>query len=194
MADVFDPETAQSAPGELEVVRRFVNTLDLEKVELDALQRPDDLAAWLKEAGLIRRRAEARPADLKRAREVREALRQLMLANNGYELESDDAIDVVNDAAARSKVGIAFGRDGARVVPSAEGVDEGIGNLLAIVARAMSDGSWARLKACGEHSCQWAFYDKSKNRSGRWCTMAECGNRAKARAFRERQRAASKRR
>jgi predicted RNA-binding Zn ribbon-like protein len=193
MPDVFYPETAQSAPGELEVVRRFVNTLDLEKDELDKFERPEDLAAWLKDAGLTSKRVAAKPADLKRAREVREALRRLMLANNGYELSDDDAVEVVNRAAARAKVGIEFARDGARVAPAAGGVDEGIGNLLAIVARAMADGSWARLKACGEHSCQWAFYDKSKNRSGRWCVMAECGNRAKARAFRERQRAASKR-
>ena len=34
----------------------------------------------------------------------------------------------------------------------------------------------------------WAFYDRSKNRSGRWCSMDSCGNVEKARAFRERNR------
>ena len=47
----------------------------------------------------------------------------------------------------------------------------------------------------GNPDCRWAFYDGSKNRSGRWCDMASCGNRMKARAFRERAReAATKRR
>jgi predicted RNA-binding Zn ribbon-like protein len=191
MADVFYEESAQSAPGDLEVVRRFVNTLDLEE-ELERLDHPEDLAAWLLDAGLTNKRPSVKPSDLKRALELREALRQLMLVNNGYEPADDQPVQTVNRAAQRAKVGVAFGHDGARMVPGAAGVDEGLGNLLAIVAGAMNDGSWARLKACGEHSCQWAFYDKSKNRSGRWCTMASCGNRSKARAFRERQRASKK--
>jgi predicted RNA-binding Zn ribbon-like protein len=46
----------------------------------------------------------------------------------------------------------------------------------------MRDRSWSRLKVCpGEH-CGWAFYDHSRNQAGRWCSMAVCGGRAKARA------------
>jgi predicted RNA-binding Zn ribbon-like protein len=55
-----------------------------------------------------------------------------------------------------------------------------------IVHGAIADGTWQRLKACRDHSCEWAFYDHTKNRSGAWCTMEECGNRAKARSYRER--------
>jgi len=51
-------------------------------------------------------------------------------------------------------------------------------------------GRWERLKACPREECEWAFYDKSKNRSGRWCSMEACGNIEKARAFRERRRGA----
>ena len=58
----------------------------------------------------------------------------------------------------------------------------------AIVQRAIVDGTWARLKACRWDTCQWAFYDTSKNRSGSWCSMAVCGNRAKAAAYRRRRR------
>jgi predicted RNA-binding Zn ribbon-like protein len=50
----------------------------------------------------------------------------------------------------------------------------------------MSEGTWSRLKACLADTCQWAFYDQSKNRSAHWCSMAVCGNRAKARAYRNR--------
>jgi predicted RNA-binding Zn ribbon-like protein len=53
----------------------------------------------------------------------------------------------------------------------------------------MADDTWNRLKACRLDNCQWAFYDTSKNRSRTWCSMKVCGNRAKARAYRERQRA-----
>ena len=57
---------------------------------------------------------------------------------------------------------------------------------MAIVAAAVEQGTWARLKACHRDPCFWAFYDHSKNRSGRWCRMEDCGNIEKARAFRER--------
>jgi predicted RNA-binding Zn ribbon-like protein len=70
--------------------------------------------------------------------------------------------------------------------PDAGGVDGALGRLLAIVHVSIADGTWSRLKACREDSCEWAFYDHTKNRSGAWCDMGVCGNRAKARAFRER--------
>ena len=52
----------------------------------------------------------------------------------------------------------------------------------------MADGSWQRLKACRASDCQWAFVDTARNHSRSWCSMASCGNREKARAFRERHR------
>ncbi len=55
-----------------------------------------------------------------------------------------------------------------------------------IVFTAMTDGTWARLKTCRNERCQKAFYDTSKNRSGAWCSMAGCGSRFKARAYRHR--------
>ena len=64
--------------------------------------------------------------------------------------------------------------------------DDVVGELLAIVARAQADGTWQRMKACP--ACGWAFYDRSRNRSRTWCTMAICGNRAKARGYRARHR------
>ena len=75
-------------------------------------------------------------------------------------------------------------------MPEGEGADAALGRLMAIVADAVADGSWERLKACPREECEWAFYDHSKNRSGRWCKMEDCGNLAKAKAFRERRRAA----
>jgi predicted RNA-binding Zn ribbon-like protein len=51
---------------------------------------------------------------------------------------------------------------------------------------AIAAGTWGRLRACP--TCQWAFYDTSRNRSSRWCDMAVCGNRAKQHAFNQRRR------
>jgi len=78
-------------------------------------------------------------------------------------------------------------RDGTSLLePCAEGPDGALAALLAPVAEAMSDGTWARVKACRADGCRWAFYDFSRNRSGTWCEMAVCGNREKVRAYRER--------
>ena len=40
-----------------------------------------------------------------------------------------------------------------------------------------------RVKQCEGDQCGWLFFDTSRNRSRRWCSMADCGNRAKARRF-----------
>ena len=81
-----------------------------------------------------------------------------------------------------------------RLVLSSRGggsVDVAVGTLLVIAVRAMIDGRWRRLKACpGEH-CGWVFYDHSRNNSSRWCSMAVCGGRTKARSHYRRRRMGS---
>jgi hypothetical protein len=72
------------------------------------------------------------------------------------------------------------------LVPVEGGVRGGLAVLAAAVVASTADRSWERLKICAEDSCQWAFLDSSKNRSKHWCSMQECGNRAKTRAYRAR--------
>jgi predicted RNA-binding Zn ribbon-like protein len=157
---------SDQAPGDLELVRLLVNTLEVESGD-DALSSPAALQAWLQEHGLGRG-AEAAPADLHTARRLREAIRSLR-------------------AAARARLALRFEPDGsARLEPVAAGVDGALGRLVAIVAGAMADGTWSRLKACRADDCRWAFYDHARNRSRQWCSMAVCGNRTKARSYRRR--------
>jgi predicted RNA-binding Zn ribbon-like protein len=47
----------------------------------------------------------------------------------------------------------------------------------------------ARLKICGNPTCGWLFLDTTRNGSRRWCDMAGCGNRAKAKRFYRRRKA-----
>lgn len=175
------------APGELEIVRRFVNTRELffdGRPERDDLDSPRSLAAWLEAAGLPS--GDAAPQALRRARDLREALRALLLANVGEPLDAR-AVSVCNEIAAAAPVRVIFAADGtAAVEPVARGVEAGLGALLAIVQRAQVAGTWERLKACRAHDCEWAYYDHSRNHSRAWCDMSVCGNRAKARAFRRR--------
>ena len=180
------PTQSKEAPGELAVVRAFVNTLDIDH-GIEELGDPAALAAWLSGHELLEEGAEASAADVRRATWLREALRELLLTNNDGRTVPADASRVMDDVAARARLRLRVDADGsARLEAEGRGVDGALGRLLVIVYRAMETNTWSRLKACREDTCKWAFYDHSKNRSGHWCSMEVCGSRNKARQYRER--------
>jgi predicted RNA-binding Zn ribbon-like protein len=176
----------QQAPGELELVRAFVNTLDLEK-GTEALDSPAAAEAWLSAHRLAPGGIGVTASQLQRALELREALRSILVAHSEGGPEPAGAWKALDDAAARARLRVRFDPRGAALVePAVGGIDGALGRLLAIVHSAVSDGSWRRLKACRLDTCEWAFYDHTKNHSGAWCEMEVCGNRAKARTYRQR--------
>jgi predicted RNA-binding Zn ribbon-like protein len=177
---------ADGEPRELELVRLFVNTLDVEQ-QAESLADPGDLAAWLAEHGLAPAGTVTQATDLAEAVALREALRTLLLANNGVEADVAAATVTLDDAARLAGLTLRFGADGStRLEPAAAGVRGALGRLLAGVAAAMAAGTWTRLKACRAEDCRWAFYDHARNQSRSWCSMRVCGNREKARAYRRR--------
>ena len=176
-----EPSKQDTAPGRLEAVRQFVNTYDHEE-DTDQIASPEALSAWIAEHGLGA--GPARADDVQTFRDAREALRALMLANNGAPLDAG-AVSRLDQLAQGIDLRLRFDPD-SRLEPVDEGLCNALGEILATVHAAMGDGTWTRLKACRDETCQWAFYDHSRNRSGAWCSMEVCGNRAKARAFRER--------
>ena len=180
------PSHRQPAPGDLEVIRAFVNTLDVED-GADDVATPSALVAWLAERGLLEEGTRATRADVARAAGLREAFREVLLGHHGgYEVDPA-ALRTLEEASRRARVEVRFGPDGiARAQPARGGVDGALGRMLAIVAHAQSEGTWDRLKSCPADNCRWAFYDRSRNRSAVWCNMAICGNRAKVRSYRER--------
>jgi predicted RNA-binding Zn ribbon-like protein len=164
-----------------------VNSVDLEDGE-EALSIPAELSEWLGEHGLADPGEVFSHEDLASAIAVREALRALLLANNAGALDPA-APATLTAAADRARLTVAVDEHGhARVEPRAAGIDRVFGRLLGIVARAQAEGTWDRLKACPWHTCHVAFYDHSRNRSRTWCSMAVCGNRAKAQTYRRRDR------
>ncbi|MGH3010711.1 MAG: CGNR zinc finger domain-containing protein [Gaiellaceae bacterium] len=175
---------SDQAPGDLEIVRAFVNTLELDG-GADELATPAALQAWLERHGLAREAA-ASSADLHAACKLREAIRGLLLENNGMHVRKEAAV-TLSRAADRARLALRFDPAGnVRLEPAAAGVGGALGRLVAIVAAAMAEGTWRRLKACRADDCGWAFYDNARNRSRHWCSMAVCGNRTKARSYRRR--------
>ncbi len=97
------------------------------------------------------------------------------------------AAETLNRASKSARLEFRFGQDGrAALEPAVCGVDGALGRLLVAVHAAVEERTWVRLKACANPGCAWAFYDRSKNRSGRWCSMEVCGNRTKTRTYRRR--------
>jgi predicted RNA-binding Zn ribbon-like protein len=187
LSGLVHPGGREPAPGSLRVVQAFVNTVDREHGP-DLLDDGPGFAEWL-DRNLLP--ADGAETGLATAREVREALRALLRANNG---EPDDprARAVLDAAARRARLEPTFPPDGAALVSQADGVDAAIGRILAAAFAAMLDGSWTRLKACPAELCGWAFYDRSTNASATWCSMSVCGGRAKAGAYYRRRRAAGR--
>ena len=176
----------QDAPGRLELVRGFVNSLDLEE-GTDAFTTRTGLRDWLHTAGLITTRDRVTDPDRTRAVELREAIRTFATVNTDGATPDPAAVAVLNHTTQDAAVTLTFDTEGAPTLTgTAGGAAAALGTLAAIIAVACVEGTWQRMRVCPNPDCQWMFYDHSKNRSGRWCQMAECGNRAKVAAYRDR--------
>ena len=178
------PGGRSPAPGELALVQSFLNTRwDLRADHGEAFVSGEALAAWLSARDLLSFKRQLDDDDLRRALAVREGLRAVAFSNNGHRLD-ESAVDAMHRASASARAGIRIEPNGPRFLLDADaGLDGAIGALYAIVAGAMIDGSWRRLKACPGRHCGWAFYDHSRNQSARWCSMSVCGDREKSRVY-----------
>lgn len=176
------------ATGVLGLVQAYVNTVDLQDGP-DEFDDINTLETWLVARGLMENGHPAEPADLTNAIAVREAIRGIIGANSGGSIYPVD-VATLNEAATASRLRARFGSDGkARLEPEVGGVVGAMGRIVAAVYAAMTDEDWTRLKLCNSQTCRWVFYDQSRNHSSRWCTMASCGNRQKAKRFRQRSKA-----
>lgn len=172
---------ADLAPGGLELVRRFVNTVELPNGP-DELGTLEEARAWCLSHGL------SPPKDqghLQLLRDFRELLRDLLFANNG-EGDAPNAWERLRPFLASTRLSLAVSPDrGLELSPEDKGP---IASLLATVYESQLLGTWNRLRACRKASCRFAYYDRTKNASRAWCSMATCGNQAKAQRRRQRER------
>ncbi|MGW4536017.1 CGNR zinc finger domain-containing protein [Nocardia sp. NPDC004340] len=186
-ADLVPDLAAGTAPMPLRVIEKFINT---RRRDSDEIATPPQLAKWLHANGLTPVEMMVNAEQRDRAERIREGLRAL-IAENNTEPVSSPRPDGLNPAARAEFAELT--RDfplmldvtvsPPRLVACARTpVDAALAGLLAIVAEAVAEGTWTRLKACREPSCRWAYYDHSRNRRRTWCSMDLCGNRAKARA------------
>ena len=170
---------------QLDLVRDYVNTFDLE-TGIDTIATPDELAMWFSEQGLVDDLVEPTEEEVADAAAVREAIRELLLVNNGAATDPGAASKTLEEAGRKAQLGVRFENGRPVLAPEGDGARGAIGRIVATVAELAPTDDWKRLKACRDESCRVAFYDKSRNRSRAWCSMEVCGNREKARSFRAR--------
>lgn len=187
--NAIEPEKREdrfTAPGALEMLQCFANTIDVEDAR-DDLSDPSGLRSWLLDHGLIGTRDKVTPGDLRNALELRGAIRSLAYANHG-EPTPPEALRSLDRAAAAADLQPRFRAGEPPVLePHSKGPAGALGGLVAIAFASMSEGSWRRLKICRADTCAVVFYDYSKNQSRTWCSMQVCGNRTKVRNFRRRE-------
>ncbi|SKA99261.1 Putative stress-induced transcription regulator [Agreia bicolorata] len=160
------------------LVRDFVNTVEWQE-DNDSWTSPADLERWFADrAGFIV--GKQTEGNLVLARRLREGLRNVLLQHADHEPVAgaeSDLDDVLMQIPLRLRVGdegeLALRGDGDRLDPLA--------HILSAVDASRVGGEWERLKACARDSCRWAYWDASRNMSGRWCSMSWCGNYAKMR-------------
>ena len=187
----------------LETAFDFLNTLELEDGALvERLTSLDTAATWLADAQVVSdgtaitglaRTASDREAVLHRLVTTRTALRDVAHAVAHERPPERAAIDEVNRALrSRERVELVAANDGVRLGHSHVGdaVDDVLARIAEPIVREIGSGHDDRVRICANDTCRWIFYDESRSGRRRWCDMATCGNRAKARRHRERQKTA----
>lgn len=186
----------------------FVNTVEW-RGDPDAagerLTSYRELALWAARSGAVPAdqaaallaESAARPADsatwLDRAIRLREGIARLVDPDAG---SADDDLTLLNRMLAlaagparlqRTSAGIAWADDPA----------DPLATPLTAVARDAAEllvsGRAGRVRCCDDRRCGWLFIDPARGRGRRWCSMADCGNRAKARRHYRRRTAGSPR-
>lgn len=182
--DERESESAPPPAGGLELVRQFVNSLDIEAGH-DELTDPNGWTAWAGRNGFGGQPSSS-SEDLARLVVLREALREGLQANHDRAPLPQAVADELTQAAQWAQVRVRFSPTGAALGSKADGARAVGAQVLARVAAGLTDGTWARLKVCRNDACRWAFFDTSRSRTGQWCSMGVCGNRAKQARHRSR--------
>lgn len=177
----------------------FANTLtDRPRCRDDRVGSYHDLLAWGEQAGVLRatsarslgrlarRRPEAARRALASAIRLREAIYRVFAALAAGKRPRPEDLSRLNRALARAMSRLQVTADDEGLFHWRwKGSDDALDSVLWPVARSaaelLASADRARVRECAGESCSWLFLDRSPLGNRRWCDMASCGNRAKAR-------------
>ena len=167
----------------LDFVNTVANRLDPERSR-DLLATPADLGRWFRAAGIAVRRGMG-DADVRAARRLREHLHTLFAAaarGASFDAAALEAVGLLwRRLQARRELVLARGRVtygwSARATP----FQRAIHRILASAVELLGSDRLGSVRQCEGEGCGWLFLDRSRGGHRRWCSMQDCGNRAKAR-------------
>ena len=153
----------------------------------EQLRSASDLSDWLGQR--YAHVAEATERDLADALTLRAAIASLArAASDGAESSADD-IDTVNLFAATPDIPPVIGGGHRQAGRSRVRTGQALATIARDAVHLLSHNADGRIRECDADDCQLVFYDESRTNNRRWCSMQRCGNRAKVRAFRAKEKA-----
>lgn len=150
----------------------------------DRLESVADLGRWLAAAGLAT--TEASDVDMAAVRSLREAIYELALARASGTALNLEARERLNASAGGTNAAAVLEADGsARLKGDANAL---LGHVARRAVALIAGQEGGVIRQCAGDGCAILFLDQSRAGGRRWCSMSLCGNRAKAAAFRRRDR------
>ncbi|MGW6024747.1 CGNR zinc finger domain-containing protein [Streptomyces sp. NPDC055099] len=172
-------------PASAVLVEAFANTVDVEEAS-DEIATPAGLSGWLRGRGLLDTAGEIHTDDHARYMALRAGIREELGAHVGD--TPDPRLLAAADRVLAEHPVLVTARGHLTPAPGLPRERGPLATLAIAWSELVVTGNAPRLKRCAEHTCGWVFWDVSKNRSRRWCSMKVCGNRNKSRSYASRQR------
>lgn len=173
----------------------FVNTRrERWRRGVETLVTSEDLATWLVRAGVMDASALVTRKVLAQALDLREAIDSLLVgAIDGTPVASTEAITLIDDwlVFAGVRPQLVAGTGGAPLLTERAAADSprrALGTIALDAATMLGTDQRSRIRICASDTCSGRFFDRSPAGRRRWCSMRTCGNEAKARRHRQRQR------
>ena len=181
----------------------FTNALGSRlEAPVDSIRAYSDLVAWAVQAGILAPsqgqrlleragREPERAADtVRRAAQLREAIYLAFSRLAGGRPAPEEELQTINRLLAEALPHLRLRQAEARcrwewLVPEGT-VDQMLWPVARSAAELLTSDRVERVRECASETCSWLFLDASRNRRRKWCDMASCGNRAKARRYYER--------
>ncbi len=170
----------------------------------ERLTQFDDVVTWAervelagrREAAALRKTAAAHPVLAARAldelKELREVIYRIFSAVTDQATPAPADLEALDrawhDAAQRRQLAWQDGRGAWKWMSKPEDLTRIGWPVVDSAVALLGADELARVKKCRAEDCNWLFVDSSRNRSRRWCDMADCGNRAKVRRYYRRRR------
>lgn len=159
--------------------------------DIERIGQPSALSRWIVASGILDEAPLIAPSEITEAVRFRELLRGFFRDVVTGSPPSGEAIAAVNEASRRPLPRMALGPTGDSVSKRADAAAHAALSSVARDALALiSEGLAHRVKQCADPTCNMFFLDASRGNNRVWCSTEGrgCGNKAKKRAFRERQR------